>query len=55
MPARDLVFAALADEPASPDDAGAVAWDEGTAWDDILTLPLRLPLAIIERLAEVVA
>jgi hypothetical protein len=55
VPARDLVFAALAAEPAEQDDSAAVAWDDGSTWEDILTLPLRLPLAIVERLAEVVA
>ena len=55
VPARDLVFAALAAEPAEQDDSAAVAWDDGSTWEDILTLPMRLPLAIVERLAAVVA
>ncbi len=48
------MFTAIAQEPAA-DDAGAVAWDHGMAWEDILTLPIRLPLALVEELAEVVA
>jgi hypothetical protein len=33
----------------------AAVWNDGSLWEDLLTLPATLPLAIVQRLVEMVA
>jgi hypothetical protein len=52
VPQNDLVFVTLAEE--GEDGPGVGVSEDAVAWEDILTLPLRLPLALAEDLAAAV-
>jgi hypothetical protein len=52
----DVVFVSLVEaEGAEEGVPGDAVWEDGLGWEDVLTLPLRLPLAMVEELADVVA
>jgi hypothetical protein len=52
----DLVLVSVAAEEQPAEEGTAeLVWEDGMGLEELLTLPLRLPLAIVEKLAQVVA
>ncbi len=51
---NDLFFTSMADEAPAEDDAVAAVWEDGLSLEELLFMPVRLPLAVVERMMELV-